>query len=432
MEKPMINTAIVGHIDHGKSTLIGRLLFDTGKLSQEKLNKFERQADSIGKKSFEFAYTMDKTMEERVRGITIELSFESLETKDRKINIIDAPGHKDFIKNMITGASEADVGILVIDTMDTHKKGLQPQTKEHSFLLYTLGINQLIVVLNKMDRADYSQEIYDNVKDQLKYFLNTIGFKDFKFVPTSAYYGDNIIKPSDKMPWYKGKTFLQLLNTLKIPERLIDKSFRLPILRTFKIRGAGTVIAGKIESGKIKIGDVAVIVPYPGSGKISGTVKSIEWQHTSLNEAEAGIDVGILLTRMDKGFVSRQVKKGYVLGDANLPPVEVKDFKAKIIIFDHPTSIGLGYSPILHCHQAVVPCSIMEMKDKFDSRTMEIKEKEPNFLKNGEGATVLITPHKPFVIEEVNKIPRMGRFALRDMGRTIGAGMCMEVVPKSI
>lgn len=430
MEKPMINTAIVGHIDHGKSTLIGRLLYDTGKLSKEKLKKFERQADSIGKKSFEFAYTMDKTMEERVRGITIELSFESFETKDRKINIIDAPGHKDFIKNMITGASEADVGILVIDTMDTHQKGLQPQTKEHSFLLYTLGINQLIVILNKMDRVGYSKDIYENVKAQLNYFLKIIGFKDFKFVPTSAYYGDNVAKHSVKMPWYKGETFLQLLNSLKVPERLTDKTFRMPILRTFKIRGAGTVIAGKIESGKIKIGDNAVIVPYPGLGKISGVVKSIEWQHNILNEAKAGIDVGVLLTRTEKGFVSRQVKKGYVLGDINDPPIEVKEFKAKIIVFDHPTSIGIGYSPVLHCHQAVVPCSIMEMNDKFDSRTMEIKEKKPTFLKNGEGATVLIKPHKPLVIEEVSKIPRMGRFALRDMGRTIGAGMCIEVVPK--
>lgn len=426
----MINTAIVGHIDHGKSTLIGRLLYDTGKLSEEKLKKFERQALSIGKKSFEFAYTMDKTMEERVRGITIELSFESFETKDRKINIIDAPGHKDFVKNMITGASEADVGILVIDTMETNQKGLQPQTKEHSFLLYTLGVNQLIVVLNKMDKAEYLEEIYENVKEQLKYFLNTIGFKDIKFVPTSAYYGDNVVKHSDNMPWYKGETFIQLLNSLKVPERLVDKPFRLPILRTFKIKGAGTVIAGKIESGKIKVGDNVIIVPYPGLGKIGGVVKSIEWQHTPLKEAEAGIDVGILLTRLEKGFVSRQVKKGYVLGDVNDPPKEVKEFIAKIIIFDHPTSIGIGYSPVLHCHQSVVPCSIMEMKDKFDSKTMEIIEKEPSFLKNGEGATVLIIPHKPLVIEEVKKIPRMGRFALRDMGRTIGAGMCIEAIPK--
>ena len=430
MEKPMINTTIVGHIDHGKSTLVGRLLFDTGKLSPEKLKKFERQADSIGKKSFEFAYSMDKTMEERTRGITIELSFESFETKDRKINIIDAPGHKDFIKNMITGASEADVGILVIDTLDTHQKGLQPQTKEHSFLLFTLGINQLIVVLNKMDRTKYSKEIYENVKEQMRFFLNSIGFRDLSFVPTSAFYGENIIKKSEKMPWYDGVTFLQLLNTLKVPERLVEKSFRMPILRTFKIRGAGTVIAGKIESGKIKIGDNAVIVPYPGLGKISGVVKSIEWQHTTLDEADAGIDVGILLTRMEKGFVSRQVKKGYVLGDMMNPPIEVKEFKAKIIIFDHPTSIGLGYSPILHCHQAVVPCSISEMQEKFDSRTMEVIEKNPTFIKNGEGATVLITPHKPLVLEEVSKIPRMGRFALRDMGKTIGAGMCIEIIEK--
>jgi elongation factor 1-alpha len=425
--KPMINITIVGHVDHGKSTLLGRLFYELGEIPKEALEKLEKQAESLGKKSFEFAFIFDKSLESRQRGVTIDLGFRGFETAEKKYNIIDAPGHKDFIRNMLTGASEADAGVIVVDVSETFRDGLKPQTKEHSILLYTLGVNQLFVVLNKMDKVEYSKEVYESVKDTLLAFFKQLGYKqDIFFVPTSAYLGENVTRKSDKMPWYNGPTFLGALNTLKEPERHVDKPFRMPILRTFKT-SAGPVIAGKVESGKVSVGDTVVIVPYPGRGIVKGEIKSIEWQHKQLTEATPGFDVGIMLTRTEKGFVTRQVKKGYVMGSLQHPPVEVTKFKAKILVIDHPSSIGKGYSPMLYCHQAQIPCRIEEIEDKFDPKTGEIKEKNPSFLKNGDGATVSIVPLKPLVIEEVSKVPRMARFALRDMGRTVGAGMCIKI-----
>ncbi len=427
LEKPMINVTIVGHVDHGKSTLLGRLFYEIGEIPKETLLRLEQQADSLGKKSFEFAFIFDKSLESRQRGVTIDLGFRGYETAEKKFNIIDAPGHKDFIKNMLTGTSEADAGVLVVDISETSRDGIKPQTKEHATLLYTLGVSQLIVVLNKMDKVDYSQKVYENVKNILSAFLKNIGFRqEILFIPTAAYLGENVTKKSEKIPWYNGLTFYDALNSLKEPKRLTDKPFKMPILRVFKT-SSGPVIAGRVESGVVTVGDNVVIVPYPGKGHIKGEVKSIEWQHKTLKETSPGYDVGIMLTRTDKGFVTRQVKKGYVMGSVQNPPVEVNKFEAKILILNHPQSIKPGYSPTLFCHQAQIPCKITIFEDKFDPSTGVIQEKNPLFLKNGDGATVIVEPLRPLVIEEVSKIPRMARFALRDMGKTIGAGMCIKI-----
>jgi elongation factor 1-alpha len=433
MAKPMINLVFAGHVDHGKSTLVGRLFYELGMISEHEMKRLERHASALGKESFKYAFFTDESLEERQRGISIEVSFKGFETKKKQFNIIDAPGHKDFIKNMITGASMGDVGILIVDANTTYEKGIQAQTREHLLLLYNLGMEQVLIVLNKMDTANYSKNVYEGAKQQLTSLIEEIGAKlrpNSNFIPTSALYGENITEPSGKMSWYNGPTFIEALDLLQEPQRLEDKPLRMPILRTFRAISAGTVIAGKVESGTINTADTVVIVPYPGKGKISGEVRSIEWQHKRIDKAGPGEDVGILLGRLEKGFVARQIKKGYMVGDVNNPPVEVEKFKANLIVLDHPSSIRKGYSPSLHCHQAALPCSIIEIEKSFNPRTGEIKEENPERLVKGDSAVVWIKPQKPFVIEEINKIPKLSRFILRE-GITVAAGICLEALPKS-
>lgn len=424
----MINLITVGHVDHGKSTLLGRLLYEMGEIPENMLNKLKKEAESVGKNTFEFAYVFDKTKREREEGLTIELGFSGFETKNKRFNIIDAPGHKDFIRNTITGSAIADVALLVVDANDTYKKGLMPQTKEHLLLLFTLGVEKIIGIVNKMDKVSYSEEVYNIVVKKINEYIRKIEYKIDMFVPVSAYFGENVTKPSSKMKWYKGPTLLEVLDSVEIPKRDINKPFRMPIIRTFQISGLGTVFAGKIESGKIRVGDSVAIVPYPGKKHITGRVKSIEWQHKSVKEATAGMDVGILLGDLEKGFLSRQIKRGFVLSDTNDIPHIAKRFKAKILVLNHPTEIRRGYSPVIYCHQAIVPCKFINIESKINLNTGEIVEKTPVSIKSGDGAVVWIEPMKPLVIEKVDKISRMGRFAIRDMGITVGAGKCLDII----
>lgn len=432
MTKPMINLVFAGHVDHGKSTLVGRLFYEFGLISEQEMKRLERHAHALDKGSFKYAFFTDKSLEERERGISIEVGFKGFETEKKRFNIIDAPGHKDFIKNMITGASVGDAGILVVDANTTYEKGIQAQTREHLLLLYSLGIKQVLIVLNKMDTANYSKNVYEGTKQQLTSLIEKIGARlkpDSNFIPTSALHGVNIAELSDKMSWYNGPTFVEAMDILEEPPRLEDKPLRMPILRTFRATSGGTVIAGKVETGTINTGDTVVIAPYPGREKISGEVRSIEWQHKRIDKAGPGEDVGILLGRLEKGFVARQVKKGYMVGDVNDPPVEVEKFKADLFVLDHPSSIRKGYSPYLHCHQAALPCSIIEIESTRNPKTGEIKEENPEQLVKGDRAVVWIRPQKPLVIEEFNKIPKLSRFVLRE-GITVAAGICLEALPK--
>lgn len=425
--KPVINLVFAGHVDHGKSTLVGRLLYELGKIPEQTLVRLRRHAEALGKETFYFAFYTDRSLEERQRGISIEVAFLGFETENRRFNIIDAPGHKDFVKNMITGATEADAAVLVVDTEATANRGLQPQTKEHLILLDALGIEQLIVALNKMDVVEYSSDAFEYTRLELQEFLeqNNYTFQgDIPYIPISAYHGENITKPSAKTPWYHGPTLLDTLDALREPLRIVDRPLRMPLLRAFNVPGIGAVLAGKIESGRIQLGDRVVVVPYPGAGMAGGEVKSIEWQHRPVDVARAGDDVGILLTRVDRGFVARQVKKGSIVASPQDPPKEVELFKARLVVIDQPHGIREGYAPYLHCHQAALPCSLLEIEGVLDQETGMPKEK-PDALNNGDMANVWIRPHKPLVIEEFNKMPKLGRFVLRD-GRTVAAGICLE------
>jgi elongation factor 1-alpha len=419
--KPHINVITAGHVDSGKSTLIGRLLFDTGTIREEELRKLKEQAAEYKKETFEFAFAMDTNVEERKRGLTIDIMNRPFETKKWFFSIIDCPGHRDFVKNMITGASQADAAIFVVSAKTG--EGVQAQTREHAFLMKVLGIPQIIVVLNKMDTVNYDQKRFDEVKAEVEKLLKGIGYKveEIPFIPISAYVGDNVIKKSDKMGWYTGSTLVDALDAnIKEPERPVTKPLRLPVQDVYTITGVGTVPVGKVETGVLKVNDTIVFEP---SG-VTGEVKSIEIHHQQLPEAKPGDNVGFNVRGVDKS----QVKRGDVVGHSNSPPTVVKEFTAQIVVLQHPTVITAGYTPVFHCHTSSIACTIEEITAKIDPRTGAVVQEKPDFIKTGDAARIKVKPLKPMVIEKQSELPELARFAIRDMGMTVAAGVCLEVV----
>ncbi|NHW23574.1 MAG: translation elongation factor EF-1 subunit alpha [Archaeoglobales archaeon] len=419
-EKEHINVAFIGHVDHGKSTTIGRLLYEVGEIPEHIIEKYRKEAQEKGKATFEFAWVMDGLKEERERGLTIDVAHRKFQTDKYYITIVDCPGHRDFIKNMITGASQADAAVLVMDVVDK----VQPQTREHVFLAKTLGINQLICLINKMDRVNYEKKEYEAAKEALSKLLRMVGYKveEIPFIPASSYYGENITKKSSKMPWYNGPTLLEAFNLLKPPEKLIDKPLRIPIQDVYSISGVGTVPVGRVESGILKTGDKVVFEP----AGVSGEVKSIEMHHEPIPEAYPGDNIGFNV----RGVAKKDLKRGDVAGHPTNPPTVVKDFTAQIVVLQHPTAIMVGYTPVVHAHTAQVACKFVQLIKKIDPRTGQAKEENPQFLKTGDAAVVKLEPTRPMVIERVKDIPPLGRFAIRDMGITVGAGMVLDVTPR--
>ncbi len=419
-EKEHINVAIIGHVDHGKSTLVGRLLYELGAVPEHELEKYKKEAQAKGKATFEFAWILDKLKEERERGLTIDITHRKFETQKYIITIVDCPGHRDFVKNMITGTSQADAALLVVDVVE----GIQPQTKEHVYLARTLGVGQLIVSINKMDRVDYKKENYEKVKGDLTKLLKAVGYDVSKipFIPTSAYYGENVTKKSDKMPWYDGPTVYDAFDSLQPPEKPVDKPLRIPVQDVYSITGVGTVPVGRVETGVLKTGDKVIFEP-PG---ITGEVKSIEMHHERIEEAYPGDNIGFNV----RGVSKTELRRGDVCGHPNNPPTVAKEFTAQIIVLQHPTAITVGYTPVVHAHTAQVACRFTELIKKIDPRTGAVKEENPQFIKKGDAAIVKLEPTRPMVIERAREFPPLGRFAIRDMGMTIAAGVVIDVVPK--
>ncbi|WRQ72949.1 MAG: translation elongation factor EF-1 subunit alpha [Methanosarcinales archaeon Met12] len=417
VDKPHLNLAVIGHVDHGKSTLVGRLLFETGAVPAHVIEQYKKEAESKGKATFEFAWVMDSLKEERERGITIDIAHKRFDTAKYYFTIVDCPGHRDFVKNMITGASQADAALLVVSGPD----GVQAQTKEHVFLARTLGINQLIISINKIDGANYDENVYKQVKDDVSKLLRLVGYKPEEtiFVPTSALKGDNISKKSKNTPWYKESTILEALDTLKMPEKPTKLPLRVPVQDIYTISGIGTVPVGRVETGKMKKGDKVIFQP----ANVSGEVKSIEMHHDEIPEAVPGDNIGFNVRGIDKD----SIRRGDVCGHPDKPPTVANEFTAQIVILQHPSAITVGYTPVFHCHTAQVACTIIELKKKLDPKTGQVKEENPDFLKTGDAAIVQIKPTRPLVIEKVKEIPQLGRFAIRDMGMTVAAGMCIDI-----
>lgn len=418
--KPHLNLIFTGHVDHGKSTTVGRILYDTGALSEQDLRKLKEEAAKVGKATFEFAFAMDRLKEERERGVTIDIAHKDFNTAKYYFTIIDAPGHKDFVKNMITGASQADAAVLVCSA----KEGIQAQTIEHAFLLKVLGVSQFIIGINKMDAVNFEQAAYDKVKTELSAKLKPMGYKTdtISFVPYSAYAGENIAKKSEKMAWYNGPTLLEAFDALIEPKKPTDKPLRLPIQEVFTITGQGTVPVGRVEAGIMKPGDSIIIMP-PGK---TGEVKSIEMHHQQLEQAIPGDNVGFALRGLDK----KDITRGNVLSHPNNPAKVAEEFTAQIVVLNHPTAIGKNYTPVFHIHTAQLACSIVELVEQKDPKTGGTLKKNPDFIKTGDVAIIRVKPTKPCVVEKYSDFPALGRFAIRDMGQTVAAGVVLDVVPR--
>lgn len=423
-EKPHINLVFVGHVDSGKSTSVGRLLYDTGVIDEQTLKKLREKAQELGKVGFEFAFVMDQLKEERERGVTIDLAHKKFVSQKFEYTIIDAPGHRDFIKNMITGASQADAAFLVIDVMN----GIQPQTKEHMFLCKTLGVQQMAILVNKMDSANYDEKKFETVKADVQKLLKTVGYKieDIPFIPESAFKGENITKKSANMPWYNGPTLVEQLDRFKEPEKPTNLPLRLPIQDVYNITGIGTVPVGKVETGVMKVGDSIIIVPAREGKGIVGEVKTIEMHHEQIQKAEPGDNVGFNV----RGVGKKDIARGDVVGHTASPPTVASEFTAQIVVINHPTVLTAGYTPVFHIHTSQVACQIIELVRKINPATGETLEDHPDMLKNGDIAIVKVRPTKPLVIEKQSEIPHMARFAVRDAGNTVAAGMCIDLVKK--
>ncbi|MBS3087094.1 translation elongation factor EF-1 subunit alpha [Candidatus Pacearchaeota archaeon] len=425
-EKPGMNVVFVGHVDQGKSTAVGRMFYEGGAVSEQDLKKLKEEAAKHGKAGFEFAYVMDNLKEERERGVTINLSYKKLLTQNYEVTIIDAPGHKDFVKNMITGASQADAAFLVVGCEDS----VQPQTKEHVWLLRTMGVKHLAVLINKMDVVKYDEARFNKTVEEVKAVIKQAGYKpdETTFIAGSALMGDNMAKKTANMPWYKGPTVLEQIDKFPMPEKPTNLPMRMPIQDVYEITGIGTVPVGKIETGIMKVGQKVIVLPGRSGTGIPGEVRSIEAHHEQLKEAGAGDNVGINI----RGVGKKDMARGDVICDAAYPAKIVEEFEAQVAVINHPTVIAKGYTPVFHVHTAQVPCQFVEIKAKLDPATGQVAEEHPDFLKNGDIAIVRIKPIGNLVMETAGENPHMARFAIRDAGVTVAAGVCKSLVAKKL
>jgi len=430
-QKPHLNLIVIGHVDHGKSTLVGRLLMDRGFIDEKTIKEAEEAAKKLGKESEKYAFLLDRLKEERERGITINLTFMKFETKKYFFTIIDAPGHRDFVKNMITGASQADAAILAVSAKKGEfEAGMSPegQTREHLILAKTMGIDQIIVAVTKMDLTEppYDEKRYKEIVDTLTKFMKSFGFKmdKVKFVPVVSPTGENITRRSESMKWYTGQTLEEYLDALEMPSKPVDKPLRIPIQEVYSISGVGVVPVGRVETGVLKVGDKVVFMPV---GKVA-EVRSIETHHMKIDKAEPGDNIGFNV----RGVEKKDLKRGDVAGSPNAPPTVADEFTARVVVIWHPTAISVGYTPVVHVHTASVACRISELVAKLDPKTGQEVEKNPQFLKMGETGIVKFKPIKDLVVEKFNEFQPLGRFAMRDMGKTIGVGIIIDVKPKKV
>ena len=428
-EKEHLNMIVTGHIDNGKSTTMGHFLMDLGVVDERTIAQHAKESEETGKgDTFKYAWVMDNIKDERARGITIDLAFKKFETPKYFFTLIDAPGHRDFVKNMITGASEADCAILVLSAKEGETDtAVAPggQAREHAFLLKTLGVAQIILAINKMDDSKFSEDAYKAAKEKGEKLVKSVGYKieNVPAIPISGWTGDNLVKKSENMPWYSGKTLLESFDDFTVPEKPTGKPLRLPIQDVYSITGVGTVPVGRVETGTMKPNDKIIVMP---SGAV-GEIKSIETHHQEMPSATAGDNIGFNL----RGIEKKDIKRGDVLGTPDNPPSVAKEFKAQIIVINHPTAIAPGYTPVMHCHTAQVAATISAFESKINPATGAAEEENPKFLKVGDSAIVRIRPVRPTCIETFQEFPEMGRFALRDMGSTIAAGIVKEVTEKA-
>jgi len=428
--KAHVNLVVIGHVDSGKSTTTGHLIYKCGGIDKRTVEKFEKEAAEMGKGSFKYAWVLDKLKAERERGITIDIALWKFETPKYSYTVIDAPGHRDFIKNMITGTSQADVALLIIASgQGEFEAGIskEGQTREHALLAFTLGVKQMIVGINKMDdkSVKYGQGRYEEISKEVAGFIKKVGYNPAKvhFVPISGWAGDNMLEKSENMGWYKGPTLIEALDSVEEPKRPVDKPLRLPLQDVYKIGGIGTVPVGRVETGVIKPGMVVTFAPV----NLSTEVKSVEMHHESVPEAQPGDNVGFNV----KNVSVKDIRRGMVCGDSKKdPPKEAGDFTAQVIVLNHPGQICNGYAPVLDCHTAHIACKFQTIQTKIDRRSGKVLEEAPKFVKSGDAAMVVLAPQKPMCVEAFTEYPPLGRFAVRDMRQTVAVGVIKAVTKR--
>jgi len=443
-KKTHINIVVIGHVDSGKSTSTGHMIYKCGGIDKRTIDKFEKEAQELGKGSFKYAWVLDKLKAERERGITIDIQLMEFSTDKYHVTIIDAPGHRDFIKNMITGTSQADCAVLIIaSSTGEFEAGISKngQTREHALLAYTLGVKQMIVGVNKIDNTEppYSEARFKEIKKEVEGYVKKVGYnpKAVAFVPISGWHGDNMIEDSTNMTWYKGweterkdakgnitkgtgKTLLNAIDNIQKPERPISKPLRLPLQDVYKIGGIGTVPVGRVETGVIKAPMVVTFAP----ANVTTEVKSVEMHHTAVDEAIPGDNVGFNV----KNVSIKDIKRGMVTSDSKADPAKgAKSFLAQVIVLNHPGEIHAGYQPVLDCHTAHVACKFNELREKIDRRSGKVIEENPKMVKTGDAAMVDLIPSKPMCVEAFSDYQPLGRFAVRDMRQTVAVGIIKKV-----
>ena len=429
-EKHHLSLVFIGHVDSGKSTTTGHLIYKCGGIDKRTIEKFEKEAAESGKGSFKYAWVMDKLKAERERGITIDIALWKFETAASVFTIIDAPGHRDFIKNMITGTSQADAAILIIaGGVGEFEAGIskEGQTREHALLAFTMGVKQMVVCINKMDdkSVNWGEARYSEIKKEVSDFLKKIGYNPDKipFIPISGWTGDNMLELSDNMPWYKGQFLIQALDALEVPKRPHAKPLRVPLQDVYKISGIGTVPVGRVETGILRPGMVLTFAPM----NVTTECKSVEMHHESLTEATPGDNVGFNV----KNLSVKDLRRGFVASDSkNDPAKDTENFLAQVIVLNHPGQIQNGYAPVLDCHTSHIACKFATIECKIDRRTGKSIEEEPKFIKSGDAAMVRMIPQKPMCVEVFSQYPPLGRFAVRDMKQTVAVGVIKEVLRK--
>jgi elongation factor 1-alpha len=456
--KQHVSIVICGHVDAGKSTTTGRLIFELGGISEREMEKLRAEADAVGKSSFAFAFYMDRQKEERERGVTIACTTKEFFTESKHYTVIDAPGHRDFIKNMITGASQADVALLMVPSdgnftaaiaKGDHKAGVvQGQTRQHAVLINLLGVKQLIVGVNKMDCdvAGYKQSRYEEIKNEMTFMLVKSGWKK-KFVdesvpvlPISGWMGDNLITKSTNMDWWKGVDVkieggeTVHLDTLKealekmvqVPKRDTDKPMRTPISGVFKIKGVGDVITGRVEQGTVKPGDEVVFIPtHTAANPCPGKIFTVEMHHKSVEAAHPGDNVGLNVKGLPKGNMPRVGDVMILKSDTSIG--QAKDFSAQVQIMNHPGELKAGYCPIAFVRTGRSACRMSEIKWKMGKSTGGAKAENPTTLKSNEVAEIVMQPQQPFVVDTFKSCEGLGRIAIMEGNSVVMLGKVTKV-----
>ncbi|XP_034846609.1 HBS1-like protein isoform X1 [Mirounga leonina] len=425
--KQLLNLVVIGHVDAGKSTLMGHMLYLLGNVNKRTMHKYEQESKKAGKASFAYAWVLDETGEERERGVTMDVGMTKFETTTKVITLMDAPGHKDFIPNMITGAAQADVAVLVVDaSRGEFEAGFETggQTREHGLLVRSLGVTQLAVAVNKMDQVNWQQERFQEITGKLGHFLKQAGFKesDVAFIPTSGLSGENLItrsQSSELTKWYKGLCLLEQIDSFKPPQRSIDKPFRLCVADVFKDQGSGFCVTGKIEAGYIQTGDRLLAMP-PNE---TCTAKGITLHDEPVDWAAAGDHVSLTLVGMD----IIKINVGCIFCGPKEPIKACTRFRARILIFNIEIPITKGFPVLLHYQTVSEPAVIKRLISVLNKSTGEVTKKKPKLLTKGQSALVELQTQRPVALELYRDFKELGRFMLRYGGSTIAGGVVTEI-----